>query len=141
MAKAMARHILVKTKEEAIAVIKRLNAGEDWVKISSEVSLDTGSKDQGGDLGWFSRGAMVKPFEDAAFALKVGEISEPVESNFGFHIIQVIGHEEKPISESDFNTKKQKVFTDFLATLKAEATIDISDLWHSIVPLEPKAPF
>ena len=136
-----ARHILVKTKEEAEAVIKRLNAGEDWVAISKEVSLDTGSKDNGGDLGWFGRGAMVKPFEDAAFAQKVGEIGQPVESSFGFHVIQVLGHEEKPITETDFNTKKQKVFTDFLAGLKSAATIDIGTLWHSIVPTEPAAPF
>ena len=136
-----ARHILVKTKEDAEAVLARLKAGEDWVKIAQEVSLDTGSKETGGDLGWFAKGAMVKPFEEAAFALGVGEISEPVESNFGFHIIQVIGHENKPITETEFATKKQAFFTEFLAGLRDAATIDISDLWHNIVPTEPAAPF
>lgn len=136
-----ARHILVKTEDEAKAVLARLEAGEDFAKICAEVSLDTGSKETGGDLGWFSKGAMVKPFEDAAFALETGEYSQPVESNFGFHIIQVIGHENKPITETEFDTLKEKFFTDFLSQLKESATIDISDLWHSIVPTEPAAPF
>ncbi len=136
-----ARHILVKTKEEAQAVIDRLNAGEDWVAISKEVSIDTGSKDNGGDLGWFGKGMMVKPFEEAAYALTVGQISAPVESEFGFHIIQLIGKQEKPITETEFATKKQTYFAEFLAKLKEEATIEIDEFWKTIVPTEPAAPF
>lgn len=136
-----ARHILVKTEEEAKAVLTRLNAGEDWTKVSAEVSIDTGSKANGGDLGWFGKGMMVAPFEEAAFAMKIGEISQPVESSFGFHIIQLLGRQDKPLTETEFQTAKEKFFTEFLAKLKAEAKIDISDVWHTIIPTEPAAPF
>ena len=78
-----ARHILVATEEEAKTVIERLNNGEDFGKLAAELSQDTGSGAKGGDLGWFGKGQMVAPFEEAAFNLKVGEISQPVQSDFG----------------------------------------------------------
>ncbi|WP_297322839.1 peptidylprolyl isomerase [uncultured Bartonella sp.] len=90
-----ARHILVKTKKEAEDIIKRLQAGEKFEKIAQEKSTD-GSAAIGGDLGYFSRGQMVKPFDDAAFSLKVGEYTKkPVESPFGWHIIKVEDRREK----------------------------------------------
>jgi parvulin-like peptidyl-prolyl isomerase len=69
-------------------ILKRVRAGEDFGKLAREFSDDPGSKAQGGDLGWFGRGVMVKPFEDAAFALKDGQVSEVFESPFGYHIVQ-----------------------------------------------------
>ncbi|MHC5306562.1 peptidylprolyl isomerase [Bartonella sp. LJL80] len=90
-----ARHILVKTKEEAEAIIKRLEKGEKFEDIAKKDSTD-GSAAMGGDLGYFSHGQMVKPFEDAAFSLKVGEYTKtPVESPFGWHIIKVEDRREK----------------------------------------------
>lgn len=84
-----ARHIIVKTKEDAKAIIKRLDKGEDFSKIAKEVSTD-GSSAVGGDLGYFSHGQMVEPFEKAAFALKIGTYThEPVQTPFGWHIIKV----------------------------------------------------
>jgi len=96
-----ARHILVKTEAEAKQVLARLRAGEDFAKVAQEVSTDTGSSAQGGDLGWVGRGVMVAPFELAAFSLGVGELSEPVRSQFGFHIIQVLEKGTRP-DESAF---------------------------------------
>ncbi|EJF78064.1 peptidylprolyl isomerase [Bartonella birtlesii] len=84
-----ARHILVKTKKEAEAIIKRLNKKENFEEIAKKTSTD-GSAAVGGDLGYFSHGQMVKPFEDAAFGLKVGEYTKsPIESPFGWHVIKV----------------------------------------------------
>jgi len=80
-------HILVKTQKEAKVILERLNAGESFVKIAKEVSLCP-SKKRGGDLGTFSRGKMIKEFEKAAFALKKGQTSDIVKTQFGYHIIK-----------------------------------------------------
>ncbi|MCX7750745.1 MAG: immunoglobulin domain-containing protein [Candidatus Bipolaricaulota bacterium] len=89
-----ASHILVATREEAEEILKRLAAGEDFAELAKALSKDPGSAGQGGDLGWFGRGRMVAPFEEAAFALKVGETSGVVETQFGFHIIRVTDRRE-----------------------------------------------
>lgn len=81
-----ARHILLESEEEAERVAERLQAGEDLSKLAKDQSKD---KAQGGDLGFISRGQTVKPFEDAAFSLKEREISKPVQTKFGWHIIQI----------------------------------------------------
>jgi parvulin-like peptidyl-prolyl isomerase len=77
------------TKAKAEEVLTKLRAGGDFNALASEHSVDTSNKDKGGDLGWFGRGMMVKPFEDAAFALKPGELSGIVETQFGYHIIKL----------------------------------------------------
>ncbi|HLC58989.1 MAG TPA: peptidylprolyl isomerase [archaeon] len=85
--KVRCAHILVKTQVEALAVIDRLNKGEDFSKLAAEKSLD-GTKRRGGDLGWFGRGTMVKTFEQTAFSLQKGQVSQPVKSEFGWHVIK-----------------------------------------------------
>jgi hypothetical protein len=85
-----ARHILVATEEEAKQVLARLAAGEDFAAVAAEVSLDKASGQNGGDLGWFGRGQMVAPFEEAAFALEVNQLSQPIKTDYGYHIIQVL---------------------------------------------------
>ncbi len=87
--KVEAQHILVKTLEEANQIIERLDGGEAFGDLAKELSQDPGSAVNGGSLGAFGRGVMVKPFEDAAFALEVDGVSEPVETQFGFHVIKL----------------------------------------------------
>ncbi len=84
-------HILVKKQSEAIAVLERLKKGESFANLARELSVDRGSGKKGGDLGLFGRGVMVKAFEDAAFKLNKGEISQPVKTEFGYHIIKRAG--------------------------------------------------
>jgi foldase protein PrsA len=90
-----ARHILVEDEATAKEVKTKLDNGEDFAELAKEYSQDPGSAEAGGDLGWFGPGAMVAEFEEAAYALDVNEISAPVQSEHGFHIIQVTEKEEK----------------------------------------------
>jgi peptidyl-prolyl cis-trans isomerase C len=129
-----ARHILVKTKEEADEIIKQLDAGGDFEAIAKEKSSDTGSGAQGGDLGFFAAGMMVPEFEAAAFALDVGAYTKtPVQSQFGFHVIKL---EEKrkrePVKFDDVKEQiRQLLFRDtYFAKVKetrAAAKIEITD--------------
>ena len=84
-----ARHILVASEDEAKAVKARLDAGEDFAAVAQEVSTDTGSGSQGGELGWFGPGMMVPEFETAVAGLEVGQVSDPVQSQFGWHLIEL----------------------------------------------------
>ena len=86
--KIRASHILFKTEEEAKKLLEEIKNGADFAKLASEHSMCPSGRD-GGDLRFFGRGMMVKPFEDAAFALKKGEVSEPVETQFGWHLIKI----------------------------------------------------
>jgi len=89
----------LKPEEEAKAVAERLQKGEDFATVAKEVSKDPSA--EGGDLGFFGRGQMLKPFEDAAFALEVGQVSAPVQTQFGWHIIKVEEKREKPLPTFD----------------------------------------
>ncbi|HKO40658.1 MAG TPA: peptidylprolyl isomerase [Nitrososphaeraceae archaeon] len=83
-------HILVKKNSEALMVLDRLKNGESFTNLAKELSIDKASGKRGGDLGFFRKGMMVKPFEDVAFRLEKGQISEPVKTEFGYHIIKRI---------------------------------------------------
>jgi peptidyl-prolyl cis-trans isomerase C len=96
-----ARHILVETEVTANEVYDKVGKGEDFAKLAVEFSQDPGSKADGGKLGYFTKGQMVKEFEDAAFALKKGEVSKPVKSKFGWHVIKVEDRREKPLPAYD----------------------------------------
>jgi parvulin-like peptidyl-prolyl isomerase len=137
-----ARHILVATAEEAQAVLDRLSNGEDWNAIAAEVSTDTSNNTNGGDLGWFPRGVMVQEFDDAVFAMEIGEISQPVQTDYGYHIIQVIDHQQdRPLTTSMFDTVKQSVWEKWLEDAKANKTIETyDDLWKEVNPTEPTLP-
>lgn len=86
---ARARHILVKTEEEAKAIAKKIKAGQSFEKLAEKNSIDPGSKINGGDLGYFTAEKMIPAFSDVVFAMEAGKISEPVKTNFGWHIIKL----------------------------------------------------
>lgn len=91
-----ARHILLKSEQEAKDLVKQLKGGADFTELAKK-SSDGPSSQTGGDLGYFSRGQMVKPFEDAAFALEKGQISNPVQTDFGWHVIKVEDKRNRPL--------------------------------------------
>lgn len=133
-----ARHILVSTEDAAREVLDRLKNGEDWANIAAEVSIDTATKENGGDLGWFPRGVMVSEFEQSAFSQEIGTITEPVQSSMGYHIIQVVGHEERPVSSSYLNSLKQKAFDNWINQFITDDTVKRFDLWKDFVPTQPE---
>lgn len=139
-AQVWARHILVETEEEANEVISRLDAGEDFAELAQELSLDTGSGANGGDLGWFGYGQMVGPFETAAFALKDGEISIPIQTQFGWHVIQKLGFEVKPADEVTHNQLKQTYFDQWLEDQRNSSKIETFDIWMEVYPEVPAIP-
>jgi peptidyl-prolyl cis-trans isomerase C len=107
-----ASHILVPTEEEAKKIAEKLKKGGDFAKIAKEKSADKGSGAKGGDLGWFTKEKMVAEFADAAFKLKKGEVSAPVKSSFGWHIIKL--EDRRPVKPATFEESKD--------ALKNEAT-------------------
>ncbi len=136
-----ASHILVKDEATAKKVKEELGQGKSFEELAKQYSEDTGSKEKGGDLGFFGPGKMVKEFEDAAYKLKKDEVSEPVKSQFGYHIIKVtdIKEPEKSFEQSKADIKKELVakkkqdgeFMNDLMTKeikKADVKVDDKDL-------------
>lgn len=125
-----ARHILVASEAEAKDVIAQLNKGGDFSKIAKEKSIDPGSKEKGGDLGWFALGGMVKPFSEAVSKLQKGKLStDPVQTQFGWHVIKLDDIRElkaPPYDKVKDNLQKQlgqRLLEKMLTDLRAKATI------------------
>ena len=128
-----ARHILVKTEAEAKDIIAQLGKGADFAKIAKEKSLDPGSKDKGGDLGWFSPATMVKPFSDAVATLPKGTVSpSPVQTQFGWHVIKLVDtRASQPLAYEKVKEGLQKNLTQrnlekMMSDLRAKAKIEIN---------------
>jgi len=102
-----ASHILVEDEETAKEIKQKLGDGADFAELAKEYSTDEGSKENGGELGFFPRGTMVTEFEDVAFSLPINEISEPVKSDYGYHIIKV--EEKKEAKEANFDDSKAAI--------------------------------
>lgn len=130
-----ASHILLRTEIEAEVILSQLKAGADFSELARKESTDPATKEKSGDLGFFPRGKMTPNFEQAAFALKAGEISEVIQTPYGYHIIKV--EEKKPAQEPNFELEReeikktlvqQKTWTlesNFLQNLRKEAEIEI----------------
>jgi parvulin-like peptidyl-prolyl isomerase len=135
-----ARHILVPDEATAQQVLDQLNAGENWCELAATLSTDTSNKDNCGDLNWFGKGRMEAEFETAAFELQVGETSQPVQTTFGYHIIQVLGHENRQLDQSTYESKRSQSFQTWLDEQRANSEVDIRDIWRQVVPNQPAAP-
>ena len=128
-----ASHILVKTRAEAEAILAELRAGRDFAELAREKSIDPTAKRNGGDLGYFTRGRMVKSFEDAAFALKAGQLSAPVESQFGWHVIRMEDRRKQQpptfeeVREQIARVALQEKYTARMDELKKTIRVEILD--------------
>ncbi len=134
-----ARHILLPDDALAKLTLDRLAAGEDFGALAAELSIEPGAAESGGDLGWFGKGRMVPEFEEAAFALEnIGDLSGVVESQFGFHVIQLLGRQVRPLDEAAYEAARSEIFSDWLTSVRDEYEIvTYDDLWMVSVPTDP----
>src|ERR1700723_577277 len=139
-----ARHILLPTEEEAKKALARVKGGEDFAKVATELSKDPSGN--GGDLGWFTKDRMVPEFSDAAFKLKEGEISEPVKTQFGWHIIKIEGSRTKSfppfeqVKDQAARYVSQKAEQDAILHLHNAAKIELFDADGKPLPPATEAP-
>ena len=128
-----ARHILVATEDKAKELAENIGKGADFAQLAKENSTDPGSKDNGGMLGYFSKGQMVPEFEKAAFELKAGELSKPVKSQFGWHIIKVDDRRQKKpptfeeVKDRLVGSMAQNKAQEIATNLRGKATIEYVD--------------
>jgi len=122
-----ASHILVSQEDQAKDIYKQLKGGADFSELAKKFSIDTGTKDNGGDLGYFTRGQMLESFEDVAFSLKVNKFGEPVKTDYGYHIIKVLEIKDakkfEEMNSVDISNVKNKMLNGELEKLKKGAKI------------------
>ncbi|MEO0560751.1 MAG: peptidylprolyl isomerase [Chloroflexota bacterium] len=134
-----ARHILVDGEETAQNILTALEEGESFAALAQANSTDTGSGSRGGDLGWSAATNYVPEFRDAVIEAEIGEIVGPVESQFGFHIIQVRARELREMTEQELQQAQNVAFEEWLVETTSDENNDIErgDNWPQHVPLEP----
>jgi parvulin-like peptidyl-prolyl isomerase len=118
------RHVLAQTAEQAATARDRLAKGESWEKVAAEVSIDPGSKDRGGDLGFLTPGQTVPPFDQAAFSLPLNELSEVVQTQFGYHVLMATEARTQPASPQQVAAQRQQAFSQYLQSLRQAAAIE-----------------
>ena len=141
-----ARHILLNTEAEAKDAKKKLDAGKSFEEVAKDFSKDPGSAKQGGDLGYFTKDKMVKEFADAAFSMKKGDVSGPVKSSFGYHIIKV--EDVRKVTAPTFNEVKdqikgklqEKKLNDYIAGLVKSADVKVFDAKGKEAPFNKNLP-
>ncbi|MBI3651929.1 MAG: peptidyl-prolyl cis-trans isomerase [Acidobacteria bacterium] len=131
-------------RKKAQGILDRVRKGEDFAKLAEEYSADPVSKTKGGDLGYFAKGAMVPEFDKVAFALKPGEISDLVETSFGFHIIKVEDHRIKPLNDEATKKQiadkvKQKKVEDHIKEIADKSSVQVAEDFNvTPKPMEPQ---
>lgn len=135
-----ARHIVVATQEQADEVASVLKQGGDWSATAAQYSTDTTTSTADGDLGWVSKGVYGTVFDDTAFALEVGAVSDPVKTDAGYEIIQSLGHEVRQLSADQLSAAQNAAYKQFIEDAKTEIGFKKYDLWASVVPSTPEIP-
>jgi parvulin-like peptidyl-prolyl isomerase len=130
------RHILVATQEEAQSVVNALNAGESFADLAAAVSTDTSNSVNGGELGWAPATQYVAPFAEAVENAEIGAVVGPVQTEFGWHVLQVRGREERPISEQERENLQARELEEFIDNKRAAEAdnIEIFELWTDNIP-------
>ncbi len=130
------RHILVGSEEEANQALAALNAGESFAALAAAISIDQSNKERGGDLGWAPPANYVEEFATAVTEAEIGALVGPVQTQFGWHIIQVRGREEREMNDSDYERAKETRLTEYIQQLReaAGSGIEILDTWIDYVP-------
>lgn len=132
-----ARHILVEDEETAYLVLRLLDEGRSWEDLAAQFSTDESNKDRGGDLGWFAKGEMVQEFQDAAFNADIGEIVGPVETSYGWHIIEILDKEIRAVDDYTHQLSVQEALDIWLNQAVLEADVRTKSNWESKIPSEP----
>ncbi len=143
-------HIVVKTPDEALDLKKRLNQGEDFATLARKVSLDLSTRYKGGDLGFIKKGQTLPQFEKVLLTLKVGGISQPFATPFGYHIIMLVDRTsgaflsfedaKEQVREELLNEKKRKRYEEFVASLRAKAKLRVADVQIPVSEVPVAAP-
>ncbi len=138
-AEVQVRHILVATEQEAQDVLAALEAGESFTELARSVSIDTGSAANGGEYDWSPASGYVGPFAEAVRDAQIGEFVGPVQTEFGFHVIQVRGRRDVPMTETQLATARETAFESVLTDLRAAdgTNIETFSIWADVVPSEP----
>jgi peptidyl-prolyl cis-trans isomerase D len=134
------RHIVVADQNTANEVKSKLDSGADWFSVSNQYTTDQVNKSKGGDMGWLPKDQLEQAVADAAFSMKVGEISQPIQTSAGWEVIQLLGHEQRPLTESEYTSLQNTQFQDWLTKQKDAAKVQTFDYWKDQVPAEPTMP-
>jgi PPIC-type PPIASE domain/SurA-like N-terminal domain len=134
-----ARHIQVTDQTQAQSIYTRLQAGEDFLTIATEVYSGTGVTNNG-DLGWFGVGTLESAAEKVVFNLQIGQFSEPIQTTSGWEIYQVLGHEVRTLTDSQFQQLKQTTFQNWVDEQRQADNVQIFDIWQTRVPTKPTIP-
>lgn len=135
-----AAHILVTSEEEIKNIQSRLNNGEKFEVLAAELSQDTSNAYKGGDLGWFGPNQMDPAFEEMAKTTPIGKTSEPVQTQYGWHIIKVYGQENVETTPQEQENQRQTKFTETLEQWREEGNVVIEDFWEAYIPLQLQSP-
>ena len=128
------RHVLVDSQEAASAARERLAGGESWEAVAAEVSQDPGTRTRGGDLGFLTEGATIPAFDQAVFSLPVNELSQPVQTQVGYHIIQVTEITSQQPTPDQMQQRQDQAFAEYMDMVRDQADIDYSGVEPTSMP-------